>query len=269
MRESRQQTSQISCVWRMQQSVCLSQGSKGSHEGTHGRKTFLLWHMQWKLFKPNTSKTPHWKPFKGPRETSRMWSLREKILEKTQLSSHMKKHGEKKFKCSWDGCDKAFLDMSCLNKHISIHSGLRPFNCTVCDKSFARSDCFKKHTMIHTGEKLYRCNICSAAFIWGGCLSRHKRTHTGERPYPCKLCSKKFTQNAGLKTHMRLHTGERLHQCDMCDKAFTDKSNLLQHRQIHTELKNHKCDECEQLFSRKSGLKRHKERFHSEKDREA
>ena len=42
------------------------------------------------------------------------------------------------FECESQGCDKAFITQSDLNKHIKTHSGMKPFHCTHvgCEKVY-------------------------------------------------------------------------------------------------------------------------------------
>lgn len=57
---------------------------------------------------------------------------------------------EKRFKCSTEGCDKAFKRQDELKRHSRIHSGVRPFGCENCDKRFLRKDHLNKHIKTHT-----------------------------------------------------------------------------------------------------------------------
>lgn len=57
---------------------------------------------------------------------------------------------EKRFKCSTEGCDKAFKRQDELKRHSRIHSGVRPFGCESCDKRFLRKDHLNKHIKTHT-----------------------------------------------------------------------------------------------------------------------
>jgi uncharacterized Zn-finger protein len=51
-----------------------------------------------------------------------------------------------------------------LQSHMRMHSGQRPFDCTVCGKSFSQESNLKTHMIIHTGQRPHRCDQCPKAF---------------------------------------------------------------------------------------------------------
>ena len=82
---------------------------------------------------------------------------------------------------SCDQCAKTFSNVSNLNKHVQIHSGVKRHTCYKCKKSFNQAVHLKTHFQIHTGEKPHKCNQCNFSSNQASNLREHLRKHTGEK----------------------------------------------------------------------------------------
>ncbi|CDW91615.1 oocyte zinc finger protein 6-like [Stylonychia lemnae] len=196
---------------------------------------------------------------------------------KTHLRTHVIKQvsiynyqtGERPFICGTPGCNKQFITKGHLKTHELIHSGDKPFICTVCQKSYSRSGRLKIHIRTHTGEKPFRCNIpgCGKTFTEKGNLKTHMRIHSGEKPFTCSVddCKKTFTTQGHLTDHMRRHSGERPFKCTYCIQSFMRSSTLKIHLRRHTGERPYECQECGKKFSESGNLKTHQKTHQNKK----
>jgi uncharacterized Zn-finger protein len=68
-----------------------------------------------------------------------------------------------------------------LNRHLRLHSGVRPYRCTMCNTHFSRSDHLSTHLRTHTGEKPYTCPHCSYTACRRDMITRHLKIHAKQR----------------------------------------------------------------------------------------
>ena len=170
---------------------------------------------------------------------------------------------EKRYECSYDGCDRKYTSMGNLKTHMKVHEGKFGHQCDYdgCDKAFLSSYSLKVHRRVHTGERPYSCEQdgCDKAFNTLYRLNAHKRIHSGET-FDCEYdnCTKQFTTRSDLKKHVRKHTGERPYQCtaDGCSKSFIASHHLKTHLQTH---KTYTCSEegCAKPFPSLDELQQH------------
>lgn len=106
-----------------------------------------------------------------------------------------------KFNCNV--CSKNFNTLNRLKKHrFEVHRYFHKYVCNLCGRSCSSATYLRIHSRIHTGEKPYKCTICGTCFSDKSNYSRHCRNR---KTRSCVDCKKNFCSLSLLKTHYRSH----------------------------------------------------------------
>ncbi|KAM4603594.1 uncharacterized protein ACJ7VT_018276 [Polymixia lowei] len=188
-------------------------------------------------------------------------------------------------------CGRVLSSTAALESHVSLHTGRRPFSCTLCGKRFTDTKALRRHGRVHRNGRIHVCSQCGKGFVYRFGLTKHLqmvhnrvkpflcwicdkgfftkrdveahvRVHTGEKPFHCNLCEKQFKRRVDLNVHLRWHNGEKRHWCPYCGKGFLDYNNLKRHKYIHTGEKPHSCPHCPKNFTQSGHLKKHLKNVH-------
>lgn len=121
------------------------------------------------------------------------------------LMAHLhKEHGGKAILYSCHICGKEKGSKYRLATHIKIkHEKSISQICPICGITLYMSGSIQKHIDLHSDVRPFKCDQCESAFKQKHDLTVHKRLHSGERPYKCKICNGRFIANTNLNKHMK------------------------------------------------------------------
>lgn len=82
-----------------------------------------------------------------------------------------------------------------------LHTGEKPYHCSHCDRQFVQVANLRRHLRVHTGERPYACELCSAKFSDSNQLKAHLLIHKNEKPFKCEHCHMRFRRRHHLLQH--------------------------------------------------------------------
>lgn len=179
-------------------------------------------------------------------------------------SSNNNKEGNKnagRYPCTH--CSKSFDFRFKLTEHMRIHTGEKPYSCSICQKAFRiaqslRLHMVKRHNDQNTdinGDLSWTRPLEEIEENTGGPVSPHK--HMSEEPKQNKE-RRRSKKNSRWQTMGVRHNHGFM--CLSCHKVLRSKVILIEHYRIHTGEKPLKCDRCPAKFRTNAQLYVHKKK---------
>lgn len=206
-----------------------------------------------------------------------------KILQnRVQWRSHLRNHDQTlKYKCSFEGCHRAFRVKHHLNNHHRSHTKESPFSCTFegCSAAFRQKHALTIHLRKHTCDYI-TCDNCKSPFVTLYQLNKHldkcngvfkplvsratpKTVRPNSETFKCSIdeCSESFKAKISLEKHLTKVHGIEVTStfCVLCCQDFETAQALKSHQRDHLPFS---CLLCSVNFKNESNLNAHMEKSH-------
>ena len=144
-----------------------------------------------------------------------------------ELTRHMKRHGERNYKCTWPNCNWTFVLSGELKSHMYTHTGEKKYLCDTCGFGAPTRARLRRHVKSHEKSRDFKCDYCPYKANCKVHLKRHMRIHSNSRPFACPYCDYTCNTHENMRKHIlktQKHKGKKLYPCKLCNEFGCDSS---------------------------------------------
>ncbi|GAB0087843.1 Zinc finger C2H2 superfamily [Sergentomyia squamirostris] len=158
-----------------------------------------------------------------------------------------------------DVCGKMFRALSGLRTHLTIHTNVCPYKCSVegCLDVFKTRRILIYHEKSAHGINRYKCDLCDFEAAFHYLIRHHIRDCHNDVAFECSTCNRIFIKEADYVTHRKMihsiYTDDDPHGGRMNRNGDTSRTNPAP----KTRGKSTICFICNKLITFKQNLKRH------------